>query len=127
MKSPAEFNGYRKKLLQMMARLDQDRNQLRVESLRPGGGEAGGGLSNVPIHCGDLGNQEGEQVVNLLLVENEEQLLREINEALDRLQDGTFGRCESCRQKISRQRLQVLPHTRYCIHCAREMESVAPS
>ena len=45
------------------------------------------------------------------------------NEALGRIDAGTFGRCEECREPIARPRLQALPYTRHCIQCARALEN----
>jgi RNA polymerase-binding transcription factor DksA len=44
--------------------------------------------------------------------------LREIDAALDRLRIGGYGRCEVCRRAIGRARLEALPATRVCVHCA---------
>lgn len=42
----------------------------------------------------------------------------EIVAALARIHDGSFGRCESCETAIGLDRLEVMPHTRYCLGCA---------
>ena len=53
------------------------------------------------------------------LSEREMQELREIDAALRRLEDGSFGRCESCGGSIRRRRLRALPEARRCAACAR--------
>ena len=40
----------------------------------------------------------------------------------DRIDGGTFGRCEECKEPVSKERLQAVPFTRYCIDCARKLE-----
>jgi DnaK suppressor protein len=57
------------------------------------------------------------------LIENEQGTLEEVNEALDRIGAGTYGKCLECGDPIPRSRLQALPYTRHCIRCARELES----
>jgi RNA polymerase-binding transcription factor DksA len=52
----------------------------------------------------------------------EEQAIKEIQDALDRIEQGTFGRCEACGGNINRDRLRALPQSRYCIRCAEEVE-----
>ena len=42
--------------------------------------------------------------------------------ALDRIAQGTFGRCEECRAEIPRARLQAVPYARHCVACARKLE-----
>jgi RNA polymerase-binding transcription factor DksA len=123
--SEAEAHGHRHRLLALMSRLDRDRSQLKDEALRAAGGEASGGLSDVPLHLADLGSHSFEEELTLGLLENEEQLIEEINAALTRLDEGAYGRCESCRQEIPKDRLKALPYARYCVACARNRQRKA--
>ena len=118
----AEIETFRRRLETLLRRLDRDRAQLKGEALQATGGEASGSLSDVPLHLADLGTHGFEEEVTLSLLENEEQLIEEINAALARLEQGTFGTCESCRQPIARERLQPLPYARYCARCAQQRE-----
>jgi len=120
MMTQGEIATYRQRLLTLMKRLAGDRSQLKDEALRTTGGEASGGLSDVPLHLGDLGSHEFEEAVTLGLVENEEQIIAEINGALARIEDGTFGRCEECQKPIPKKRLEALPYSRSCIACAQK-------
>ncbi len=61
-----------------------------------------------------------EEELNLGIIENEEQMIEEINAALERIEQGAFGRCEACQQEISRKRLQALPYARFCLGCAQK-------
>jgi DnaK suppressor protein len=121
----AEINDYRQRLLAMKKRLGGDLSKLEDEALRPVGGESGGGLSDVPVHLADLGTENYEEEVALELLENEDQILTEINDALVRIEQGNFGRCENCHQEIPRERLKALPYARYCIRCATELQAGA--
>jgi RNA polymerase-binding transcription factor DksA len=123
--SEAEASAYRHRLRALMSRLDRDRSQLKDEALRPTGGEASGGLSDVPLHLADLGSHSFEEELTLGLLENEEQLIEEINAALDRLDQGVYGRCVACGQEVSRERLQALPYARRCVACARNLQRKA--
>jgi DnaK suppressor protein len=58
----------------------------------------------------------------LSLSENEREKLLEVDEALDRIEDGSFGMCEECEESISLKRLEVMPNARYCIKCQEELE-----
>ena len=71
----------------------------------------------------DQGNDLYEYEFNLSLLQNQEQTLAEIRDALDRMDNGTYGKCEECSEMIAKPRLQALPYTKHCIKCAREMES----
>jgi DnaK suppressor protein len=53
----------------------------------------------------------------------ENRLLRKIDEALERIEDGTYGRCDFCEEEIGLGRLEVRPVTTYCIACKTRMEA----
>ena len=119
----AEIDHYQRRLLFLKRRLGGDLSELEEEALRPVGGEPSGALSNVPGHLAELASDEYEEEVNLGLLENEAELLEEVNDALDRIERGTFGRCENCGRDISRERLEALPYARYCMRCARQLQA----
>jgi RNA polymerase-binding protein DksA len=118
----AEIAHFQKQLFALMDRLGREQTQLRDEAVQGSGGEASGGISNVPLHLGDLGSHEAEEDVTLGLLENEESLMKEINEALTRIDQNTFGVCERCRKEIGKERLQAIPYARHCAACAREVQ-----
>ena len=117
-----EKKEFRKQLLDMGKRLRGEVANLEHAALRAAGGEASGGLSNAPLHPADLGSDTFEQEVSLSLLENENQQLEEIGAALERIDQGTFGKCEECGGKISVERLRAIPYARLCIECARGAE-----
>src|SRR5436305_8317346 len=90
-----ELDEYRRQLSDLRDRLDGDVSHLTDEALHQAD-DVGGNLSNVPLHMADLGTDNYERDNTLHLLANEEQLLAEIRAALDRIDRGTFGRCEEC-------------------------------
>jgi RNA polymerase-binding transcription factor DksA len=120
--APAELEAYRQRLLGLRERLKGDVLHLTDEALHKGGGEASGGISNAPLHMADLGTDNFERENTLNLVQNQEQVLEEIADALDRIAQRRFGLCEECRQPIPAPRLQALPHARHCVACARKLQ-----
>src|SRR5262245_11787550 len=121
----AEVQCYRQRLLALKKRQGGHLSELEEEALRPVGGEASGGLSDVPVHPADLGTDNFEEALALELLENADRLLTEVNDALDRIEQGTFGRCENCGQEVSGERLEALPYARYCLQCARVIQGRA--
>ena len=115
-----DLEAYQNTLLALRTRLRGDVSQLSNEALRSGGGEASGGLSNAPSHPADLGTDNFEQEFALSLLQNQEQVLQEIGDALDRIKKGSYGRCEECDTVIPKARLQALPYARHCVACARK-------
>src|SRR5437764_518138 len=118
----AELKTFQATLVALRARLRGDVSHLASEALRAGGAEASGNLSSAPLHLADLGSDSFEQEFTLSLMQNQEQVLEEIAEALDRIERGTFGKCEECQAVIAKGRLQALPYTRHCVKCARKVQ-----
>jgi len=110
---------FKELLLAKRRELVGDVHSMEQEALRAGGGS---NLSNLPIHMADMGTDNYEQEFTLGLVEKDRQLLREINVALDKIRNGTYGICEGTGQPISRARLEAQPWARYSIEYARQLE-----
>jgi RNA polymerase-binding transcription factor DksA len=108
---------YRRRLKQLAERMQCDASAAIEQARGPSGGQ-GGDLSNAPMHLGDRGTDEFLQGINATLMENEEYLVNEAREALQRIDAGTFGRCEECGQAIPKERLDALPYARFCTRCA---------
>lgn len=73
-------------------------------------------------HLADSSFEQYEQEFTLSMIENETEELREIGRALDKIEDGKYGVCESCGIDISIERLHAMPYTRICIHCRARFE-----
>lgn len=115
---PEEIETFRDELHKLRDRLNGEVTSLQRESLRMSGGEASGNLSNAPLHLADLASDQYEQEHTIGILENQERLLEEVTQALNRIVRGTFGKCENCGREIARERLLALPYARYCIQCA---------
>ncbi len=75
--------------------------------------------ASMPIHMADSGSDNWEQEFTLGLIANEEALVREIDDALERIENRTYGVCLATRQRISKARLRAKPWAKYCIEYAR--------
>jgi DnaK suppressor protein len=117
----ADQQQFRKALLTLRSRLTGDVSHLADEALRAPHGGAGES-SSAPQHLAERGTDAYEQEFTLSLLHNQEQTLEEIDQALERLTQGTFGFCEECGSTIPRARLQALPYTRHCVVCARKLQ-----
>jgi len=109
---------YRQRLMEMATRLRGDDASVGGEALRQAGGDASGNLSNVPQHLADISTEAFEQEMSATLMQNARELQSEVAAALDRVEQGTFGKCQRCGRDIAEDRLQALPYTRYCVDCA---------
>jgi RNA polymerase-binding transcription factor len=73
----------------------------------------------------DLASEERDREINFILSDRERSKIKEIDEALARLADNTYGICESCGLEIAEERLDALPFTRLCRDCQQDQEREA--
>jgi RNA polymerase-binding protein DksA len=104
--SSRELEHYRDLLLEKRRELVGDMYSMESEALRTSGGT---NLSSLPLHMADMGTDNYEQEFTLGLVEKDRGLLREINSALAKIQNGTFGICEGTGKPIGKPRLEAQP------------------
>jgi DnaK suppressor protein len=71
---------------------------------------------------GDVAAYSYSKEVLMGLGENERTKLRLVEEALAKIDEGTYGVCERCEEAIPVKRLELLPFTRYCVQCQTELE-----
>jgi DnaK suppressor protein len=73
----------------------------------------------------DLASEERDREINFILNDREREKLQAIDEALERIEDGTYGICESCESEIASGRLEAMPFSRLCVSCQGEREKEA--
>jgi RNA polymerase-binding protein DksA len=120
--SKAELKEFRQMLLAKRQSLLGDMTRMEAEALRTNRQEGTGDLSKVPTHDADVGTDNFEQEFTLGLLESERTLLAEINEALERIDKGTYGICLGTSLAIGKSRLKARPWAKYCIEYARMIE-----
>ena len=79
-------------------------------------------VGNSDNHLGDTATATLDREIDYSLEENSEQVLRAIDGALQRIDEGTYGTCETCGQPISEERLEAIPYATQCIDCRRKGE-----
>jgi RNA polymerase-binding protein DksA len=116
--TPRELELFRDALLAKRREIVGDMSSMEREALR----NTGSNLSNLPLHMADMGTDNYEQEFTLGLMEKDRKLLRDLNDGLAKIQNGTFGICEGTGKPISRARLEAQPWARYSIEYARKLE-----
>ncbi len=114
-----ELEHFRDLLLEKRRELVGDMYSMESEALRTSGST---NLSSLPLHMADMGTDNYEQEFTLGLVEKDRGLLREINSALAKIQNGTYGICEATGKPISKPRLEAQPWARHSIEYARQTQ-----
>ncbi len=78
------------------------------------------GIQDIGDEAANIYNKQ----VLLSLNENERTRLQEVDESLDRIENGTYGICEECGEPIGLKRLEVRPVAKYCVPCKTKLEKV---
>ena len=114
---------YRKILLEEKEKVLTQINNLSEDTLNTSQRDSSGDLSGYSMHMADVGTDNFQRELALGLVSNEQQVLYRIEEALRRIDEGTYGKCESCSQPIKESRLKALPFAAMCISCKEKDEA----
>ncbi|KKC29524.1 yteA family sporulation protein [Caldanaerobacter subterraneus] len=79
-------------------------------------------LSLLDNHPADMASEVYEVEKNYALEDNEKNILRQIEDALQKIENGNYGICENCGQPIEEERLEAIPYTTLCSSCAKEKD-----
>lgn len=116
-----DLKKYEKLLLQKRKTLLADLEELREDSLSTIK-DSTGELSSYTYHMADMGTDAQEREKKFHLASKSGRLVYHIDEALRRIQEGTYGKCANCGEDISVARLEAVPHARLCIECKEKEE-----
>ena len=106
-------------LLEKRRTLVGDLSGMEREASRQGNG---GNLSSMPTHMADVGTDNFEHEFTLGLLESEQAMLREINEAIQRIDEKTYGICMGTGKVIPKARLRAKPWAKYTVEYTRLLE-----
>lgn len=107
-----------KKREELISNVDHITGDTRNKSQR----EAAGDLSGYSIHMADMASDNYDREFSLNLASGERKTLLEIDEALKRMDEKTYGKCLSCGRKVSKKRLLAVPQAKLCLKCQQKEE-----
>jgi len=70
----------------------------------------------------DLASEERDREINFILAAREQVKIKQIDDVLERMDEGSYGECESCGMEIAEERLEAMPFTRLCRDCQQDQE-----
>ena len=112
-----ELTLHRDKLLALRASLLGDMTHMEDDSLKDHAKTI-----SIPTDREELANDNADQELTLTLLGSDEEILDQIEAALQRIEDGSYDRCEECGEAIPKNRLDAIPYAADCVRCASQQE-----
>ena len=109
---------HRERLLALRARLQGDMTQMEDNALNKDHSRT----TSMPTSMAELGSDNSDQELTLSLLGSDKDVFDQIDAALMRIEDGSYGRCGECDGKIPRSRLDAIPYAANCVRCASQRE-----
>lgn len=120
--SDEELAYFRQLLLEKRRELVGDVSTMENEALGKNRADAAGDLSLMPIHMADIGTDNYEQEFTIGLIANERETLKDIDAAIERIDQKTYGICLATHKPIGKARLKAKPWANYCLEYKRAQE-----
>src|SRR5271166_1837861 len=105
------------KLLALRAKLLGDMTKMEDDSLKDHAKTI-----SIPTDKEELGSDNADQELTLTLLGSDEDILDQVEAAIQRIEDGDYGWCEGCGEEIPKSRLNAIPYAAECVRCATEEE-----
>ncbi len=112
----------REELIKRKAKILEELLSIKGETLNKSFKDASGDLSGYSFHMADMATDLYDREFSLELAEGERERLFALDDAIKRLDDGIYGKCDQCGGFVTKQRLKVMPQAKYCIKCQEKEE-----
>ncbi|MFH1640776.1 MAG: TraR/DksA family transcriptional regulator [Candidatus Omnitrophota bacterium] len=117
-----ELADFKKLILKRKEEVVEDIKHISEDTLKKSQKEASGDISGYTYHMADVATDTYDREFSLGLATNERELLYELDDALKKTDEGTFGICEDCKIMITKTRLRAVPYARFCVKCQEKKE-----
>jgi RNA polymerase-binding protein DksA len=117
MLDPQELEYFDKLIRERRAKALSEREEGDSVTPKEAPKDSSGDLSAYSVHMPDQGTDAMEREMEFLFAARDEKYIRHLDEALQRIKDGTFGVCRTCNNRISKARLEAVPNATECIAC----------
>jgi RNA polymerase-binding protein DksA len=117
-----DLEKFRAQLLAERDRLEAELHEIESRTARTAESERASELSAYEDHPADLASETFEREKDLAIGESVEGLLNQVNIALEKIDRGTYGKCDACGRPIKKGRLKALPFATLCVDCQDRLE-----
>ena len=118
-----ELQRFKKMLMVLREEIEGEIGRFESNMLHKNRKETTGEVSSFTTHPADMGAETAEYEKAYVLASTENEILSLIDDALARIDKGTYGLCVECGEKIPFERLRAIPYTPYCVDCKEKMEN----
>jgi len=113
---------FRKIILTKKEGIIDDIKHISDDTLKKSQKDAAGDISGYTYHMADVATDTYDREFSLGLASSERELLYELEDALKKIEEGSFGICEQCKSLITKTRLKAIPQARLCVKCQEKKE-----
>lgn len=113
---------FKKLILKRKEEIVEQINHISEDTLKKSQKDAAGDISGYTYHMADIATDTYDREFSLGLASNERKLIYEIDDAVKKIEDGTYGICEGCKNLITKTRLKAIPYARRCLKCQEKTE-----
>jgi len=117
-----ELEYFRQLILKMKDKLLEGIKHISEDTLKKSQKDAAGDISGYTYHMADVASDTYDREFSLGLASNEREALYELDDAIKKIDEGTFGICEECKSLITKTRLKAVPYARLCLKCQEKKE-----
>jgi len=117
-----ELSAFKQIILKRKEEVNDEIKHISDDTLKKSQKDASGDISGYTYNMADVATDNYDREFSLGLASNDRKSLYELNDALKKVEDGTFGICEECKHLITKARLKALPHARLCVKCQEKRE-----
>jgi len=117
-----ELQKFKAMLVTERNKLVEGLDHIERDNLNRSQRDASGDLSGYSFHMADQATDNFDREFSLDLASAEQNILNRIDEALHKIDEGTYGVCENCEKPISQKRLKAVPYAKLCIKCKEDEE-----
>lgn len=117
-----ELAYFKKLILKRKEEILDGIRHISEDTLKKSQKDASGDISGYTYHMADVATDTYDREFSLGIASNEQKILYELDDALKRIDEGTFGICEECKSPITKTRLKALAYTRLCVKCQEKKE-----
>ena len=119
---PKKYERIRQMLIEEAARVRADLKEVESRTARTTESEVASETGGYEDHPADMASETYEREKDLALGENLQDILGKIRIALEKMDQGTYGICDACRERIAAERLEALPFATLCVGCQSQLE-----